>query len=180
MAELHGGTIRAFSEGHGKGAELTLTLPLTPAPSRLHPRRAPPPLAAAGLSGVTVLVVEDEPDARELAQRILEEHGASVVAAESGPEALAVLAERTPDVLVSDISMPGMDGYELVHRLRAHRDTQKRAVPAVALTAFARSEDRLRAQAAGFQAHVTKPIEPAVLIAAVGMLCPSPSGDGHG
>jgi CheY-like chemotaxis protein len=114
-----------------------------------------------------VLLVDDEPDARELAQRILEEQGASVLAAASGHEALEALTERRPDVLVSDISMPGMDGYELVRWLRAQRDARVRAVAAVALTAFARPEDKARALAAGFQAHVTKPVDAAALVATV-------------
>ncbi|APR79895.1 two-component hybrid sensor and regulator [Minicystis rosea] len=168
VVELHGGTIRAASDGPGKGAEITLTLPATPARAHLGPSAAP--VAATDLRGIRVLVVDDQPDALEIAQRILEEHGASVSVASSGHEALDVLSAQRPDVLVSDISMPGMDGYELVRSFRANREPRARTLPAIALTAFARPEDKDRAHAAGFQAHVTKPIEPVALISAVASL----------
>jgi CheY-like chemotaxis protein len=116
---------------------------------------------------MTVLVVDDDPDAREVAQRILEEHGASVMVAASGAAALEALDARTPSVIVSDIGMPGMDGYELVRRLRAAFGTRASAVPAVALTAYTRAEDRQRALAAGFQEHLAKPITAGALVAAV-------------
>jgi CheY-like chemotaxis protein len=115
-----------------------------------------------------VLVVDDEPDAKELVRRLFEEQGAAVVTASSAAEALAALATRPPDVMVSDIGMPGVDGYELIRRVRA--GSAARDVPAVALTAYARPEDCARALGAGYQAHLTKPIDPIELLAAVARL----------
>ncbi len=119
---------------------------------------------------MTILVVDDEPDAREIVQRILEEQGASVMLAASAKEALETLGARTPSAIVSDIGMPGMDGYELVQRLRA-RETEARAVPAIALTAYVRAEDRARALAVGYQGHVAKPLVASMLVAAVKDAC---------
>jgi CheY-like chemotaxis protein len=113
-------------------------------------------------------VVEDEPDAKELVRRLLEEQGASVVTAASAREALDMLAERTPDVMVSDIGMPGMDGYDLIRLVRSC--SPARGMPAVALTAYARPEDQARALRAGYQAHLCKPVEPKALLAAVARL----------
>src|SRR5262249_62249187 len=113
-----------------------------------------------------VLGVDDEPDAKGLARRLREEHGAFVTPAASAAEALERLAGGTLDVMVSDIGMPGMDGYELIRRVRA--GSAARDVPAVALTAYARSEDRARALGAGYQAPLTKPVEPQELVATVG------------
>ena len=166
LVELHGGNIRAHSEGRGRGAEITVTLPSPPAGRNgaLRDNGAGP---APSLMGMTVLVVDDEPDAREVAQRILEEHGASVMVAASAAEAQETLRAGTPSVIVSDIGMPGIDGYELLRRLRSAGDTRVSAVPAVALTAYARPEERERALAAGYQEHVAKPVGAATLIAAI-------------
>jgi signal transduction histidine kinase len=156
IVELHGGTVRATSDGLGLGGVFTVTLPAAPASSvETHAARR----AVPDLTGVSVLVVDDQPNARELAQRILEDRGASVVVARSAREAIDVCAARRPDVLVSAIGMPEMSGYELVGQLRD--------VPAVALTAYARPEDRKRVLEAGFREHVAKPIDAATLIAAV-------------
>jgi len=111
-------------------------------------------------------VIDDEEEARELAIRIFEIQGAKVTAAESGEQALRVLGELTPDVIVSDIGMPGMDGYELMRKVRSQELVTQR-IPAVALTAFARAEDRKRAVLAGYQAHVAKPFDVAELIIVV-------------
>jgi PAS domain S-box-containing protein len=167
LVEVHGGTVRGESAGVGKGALFTVELP----------RAGEPPGAAApeppsdrppALQGARILVVEDEADAREMVVRLLEEQGADVRAAASAAEALALLADRPFDALVSDIGMPGMDGYDLIRRVRAV--TPERAMPAVALTAYARPEDRARALAAGFQVHLTKPVEPSELLAEVAAL----------
>jgi CheY-like chemotaxis protein len=117
------------------------------------------------LCDLTILVVDDDPDALNLLTRILSDGGASVVAAASALEALEVLPRIRPDLLVSDIGMPGNDGYDLIQKIRSFSSVDGRATPAVALTAFARSEDRLRALLAGDQIHVSKPVEPAELIA---------------
>jgi CheY-like chemotaxis protein len=121
------------------------------------------------LEGVSVLVVDDEPDAREIAQHVLEDCDALVATAGSAEEALAVACAAPPDVVVSDISMPGVDGYQLMRRIRSLPEPTC-AVPALALTAFARSEDQARALEAGFQMHLSKPVDPGELAAAVASL----------
>jgi CheY-like chemotaxis protein len=148
-----------------------VSLPLTvvrrsaEAEPRRHPR-APPEASqdysVADLSGLRVLVVDDEPDARELLRQVLADCGAEVLTAGGAAEALALLRER-PQLLVSDIGMPDADGYELLKQVRALGER----LPAIALTAFARSEDRTRALRAGFLVHVSKPVEPAELVATV-------------
>lgn len=123
------------------------------------------------LEGVRVLVVEDEQDAREVLTIALRQCGAEVMSAGSAAEALEILrGERTPDVLVSDIEMPGEDGYALIRKVRALEEERGGRVPAAALTAYARSEDRMRALSAGFQVHIPKPVEPAELVAVVASL----------
>jgi hypothetical protein len=172
LVELHGGTVRAHSAGLNQGATFTVNLPLhtiqtigadgldvAPAESGSRDARR--------LNGLNVLLVDDEPDARELVARLLRASGASVVSAGSGIEALALRQRQRPDILISDIGMPGMDGYELLRRMREGEDPQAERVPAVALTAFARSEDRTRALLAGFLVHVSKPVQPSELVATV-------------
>jgi CheY-like chemotaxis protein len=119
------------------------------------------------LSGVKVLVVDDEPDARALLKRVLDECDAEVFTASNAVEALAVVRQHRPHVLVSDIGMPDVDGYELLRRVRTLGEANGGKLPAIALTAFARSEDRTRALRAGFLVHVSKPVEPSELIATV-------------
>ncbi len=121
------------------------------------------------LKGVRVLVVDDEPDARRLIERVLSECGAEVALAASAAEALRLLDAFKPHVLVSDIGMPGQDGYDLLRSVRS-RGKSSAEIPAAALTAFARSEDRRRAMLAGFQTHVVKPVDPAELLAVVASL----------
>ncbi len=176
VTELHGGRVRAASEGEGQGTTVAVELPLSvmrksadaDAPSP-HPRAMPSAAKLpdqACLSGVKVLVVDDEEDARELIRQILVDHEASVVVAASAKEARQVLETQRPDVILSDIGMPHQNGYELMAEIRrAGHD-----VPAVAITAFARSEDRARALIAGFQMHIAKPVEPAELLASVASL----------
>jgi PAS domain S-box-containing protein len=189
LAELHGGTVRATSAGPGQGATFTLTLPLAAtgtappgggaAAGPTAPAGAPPPAeaepvfataAALDLTGVVAVVVDDEPDARELVRRLLADRGARVVTAASAGEALDALRRVRPHVLVSDIAMPGEDGYALIRRVRALPAADGGQTPALALTAYARAEDRMRAVVAGFQHHVPKPVEPAELVTMVASL----------
>jgi PAS domain S-box-containing protein len=184
LVELHGGTARANSPGKGQGAMFVVALPrvaphadssgAAPADERRSARAGGgvPMLedACAAMAGVRVLAVDDELDARALVRRLLEDCGAAVATASSAAEAIEQLPAFRPDVLVSDIGMPVEDGYALIKRVRALPATQGGAVPALALTAYARPEDRMRAILAGFQMHLTKPVEPAELIAMVASL----------
>ena len=119
------------------------------------------------LEGLTVMVVDDEPDARNLIRRVLEECDATVITAGSAAEAIKILAKNQPDVLLSDIGMPHVDGYEFLKQVRSLDIPKAKSVPAIALTAFARSEDRTRALLAGYLVHVSKPVEPQELVATV-------------
>jgi signal transduction histidine kinase/CheY-like chemotaxis protein/PAS domain-containing protein len=174
LVELHGGTIRAESEGEGKGSTFTVRLPiraLLPAPqsaAREHSLSEPPPepMEQNVLGGLRILVVDDEPDTRELVSTLLESAGAETEVAASVADALDAVARMRPDLVVTDIGMPGEDGYVFLKRLRA----AGQRMPAVALTAYARSEDRKQALSAGFQMHVAKPIEPKKLVMAVARL----------
>jgi PAS domain S-box-containing protein len=170
IVTAHGGTVRAESDGPGKGATFVVQLPARAA----VPAVAPRPLAAASslprLDGLRLLVVDDEDDARMLVGAVLGEQGAEVHLAASAAEALEKLAKVQPHVVVSDIGMPHMDGYSLMRRIRALSPAVGGGTPAVALTAYARSEDAQLAFAAGFQMHVPKPIEPAQLAIAVANL----------
>jgi PAS domain S-box-containing protein len=184
LIEQHGGTVRVDSAGEDQGASFTIALPAAsrqaPAARPERPAFSPaPPLASElmlrDLAGLRVLVVDDEADARELINRILSDCQAQVRTAASAAQALAALRAGPADVLVSDLGMPDVDGFELLARVRALGPAAGGNVAAVALTAFARSEDRLRALEAGFSAHISKPVEPSELIAAVAALAPSHS-----
>jgi PAS domain S-box-containing protein len=175
LVELHGGTVHARSDGEGRGSTFTVHLPVAivargSAAGRHHPT-APRPVPLEGqpadLTGIKVLVVDDQTDARELLARVLAECNAQVLTAGNAEEALALIESERPDVLVSDIGMPDVDGYELLRRVRALDASRGGKTPAIALTAFARSEDRTRALRAGFLVHVAKPVEPTELIATV-------------
>lgn len=167
LVELHGSTIEACSAGEGQGATFTVTLPLHAAPqleAPALPRPTPALAPSSRLTGVRILVVDDEAEAREILVAILTAHGAQVTSVSSAAAAVTLLlnpATPAPEVLISDISMPEVDGYELVRQVRRQGFT----LPAVAVTAFNRTEDRLRALTAGFQMHVPKPVEPEELIA---------------
>jgi PAS domain S-box-containing protein len=177
LVEMHGGTIRAKSPGEGQGATFTVMLPITvvhgerPGSRDAQPR---PDVAReaicqdGALAGLRVLVVDDEPDARQLIRRVLAECEAEVSLASSAAEALREVERFRPDVIVSDIGMPEEDGYDLIRKVRANYTAKQ--IPAAALTAFARTEDRKRALLAGFQTHITKPVDPAELTAAVASL----------
>ncbi|MGJ7916259.1 ATP-binding protein [Massilia sp. LXY-6] len=176
LIEQHGGTVRAESAGEGRGASFTIELPLSkqqPAPGRtaraamILPSPSTPEMTVRDLSGANVLVVDDDRDARELIKRILTDCGASVRIAASAREAFARFREAMPNLLISDLGMPEVDGFELLDWVRHLPKEEGGQVPAIALTAFARSEDRLRALEAGFSAHISKPVEPSELIAAV-------------
>ncbi len=164
LVEVHGGTVEALSEGLGMGCLVTVTLPTQPFAS--DARRSRDTRAVGVLSGVKVLLVEDVDDARELIGYVLESEGARVTSAGSAEEALEKLEVSTPDVLVSDIGMPMRDGYWLVRQV--HERTPD--LPAVALTAFSRREDREAAHRAGFDVHLAKPVEPEKLVEAVKLL----------
>jgi CheY-like chemotaxis protein len=172
LVELHGGTVAAESEGEGKGATFTVELPISGAPGteRSAPDTVAQPEGAVRLDGVRVLVVDDEADTRDLLSFSLRNYGAEVTALGSATEALAAIQQAKPDVLVSDIGLPGDDGYSLIRQVRALDEDRGGRVPAAALTAYAKDEDRHRAIAAGFQAHVTKPVELAELASVVASL----------
>jgi CheY-like chemotaxis protein/two-component sensor histidine kinase len=175
LVELHGGSVRADSDGHGHGATFTVTLPIV-APSVLadkllgRPAPARPEPIGAALAGLRVLVVDDEPATSESLALLLKQSGAEVHSASSAPEALTVMSEWTPDVLISDIGMPGQDGYTLIRRWRQRESESGTHVPAIALSAYVRADDRERALAHGFDAHVGKPVEPNVLTRIVAQL----------
>jgi CheY-like chemotaxis protein/nitrogen-specific signal transduction histidine kinase len=173
LTELHGGTVRVASEGVGLGATFTVCLPLqsvrheSPRATAQAQRNAAIDEAARKieLPGIKVLVVDDDKDSLRMVKRILEARGAEVCGTYSMEEALEEFARFAPDVIVSDIGMPGHDGYELITRLRAMPGG--RTVPAIALTALARIQDRTRALRAGFQLHIAKPVDFAELVAVV-------------
>jgi signal transduction histidine kinase/AmiR/NasT family two-component response regulator len=174
LVEMHQGSVEALSDGEGQGATFIVTLPLAeshPITSSLEQAQAAPVAhEASPLAGLRVLVVDDEADARTLARRVLEERGAEVVAVGSAAEALeAVDGSAALSVVVSDIGMPGHDGYELISRMRALPGNAGR-VPAIALTALARDEDRERTLLAGYQVHISKPVDPAELVTVIATL----------
>jgi CheY-like chemotaxis protein len=167
LADLHGGSVAARSEGEGRGSNFVLELPLHTM-AGLRPI-GQGPVAARGdvdLDGLAVLIVDDEPDVLELLSRVLSEANAQVRAAGDAAEALDALAQLPPALLIADIGMPGMDGYELIRRVRHLQDAAQERVPAVALTAFARPEDRQRALEAGFDVYLSKPVDPHDLLLA--------------
>jgi len=174
LAELHGGTLEATSPGEGRGSTFIVRLPLTirevedPDAYRVHPTHpiVEEQKTLPNLTDVRALVVDDEADARDLIQRVMQEQGATVWVASGGEEALRIMETLSPDVLVSDIGMPGMDGYQLIRRFRAGEPKGQR-LPAIALTAFARAEDRKKALLAGYQSHIAKPIDIAELVIVV-------------
>jgi CheY-like chemotaxis protein len=165
---LHGGRLEAGGRGEGQGGRLVMTLPRgQPAEASPEPDPTPGP---GRLSGTRVLVVEDDDDSREGLKIILERWGATVATAASAGEALERLKAFRPHVLLSDLAMPGEDGYSLIRRVRSLEAHEGGRTPAAALTAFARPDDRERALAAGYQRHVSKPLDPADLFAVVAAL----------
>ena len=189
LVDLHGGSVRVASGGKGRGSTFVVDLPVptahppavaddAPVVRRQPPSTPPAAAAAAGvprtvrpdLAGVTVVAVDDEPDGVAMVRRLLADCGAIVRTASSAAEALALVRADPPAVLVSDIGMPGQDGYALIRQVRGLPAGQGGRVPAVAMTAYARPADRMAALDAGFQMHLSKPVEPAELIAAVAAL----------
>ncbi len=174
LVEMHGGSVEAASEGEGLGSVFTVRLPLALATALPEPRPDAPepgqaPLADL-LDGLQVLVVDDEADAREVVQRLLEDAGAQVRIAETAGEALTILDDGlAPDIILSDIGMPDQDGYDFMRRVR-NMSGDIAEVPAAALTALARVEDRKRALMAGYQTHLAKPVDPSELVAMVASL----------
>jgi PAS domain S-box-containing protein len=176
LIELHGGSVECASPGEQMGAVFSVKLPLmvvaSPAEG-VHPTVETGPgamLPAPSLDGIFVLVVDDDPDARHIIATLLEERGARVRAVGSSEEALSALEAERPDVLVSDIEMPGQDGYALIRAIRALPPERGGRLPAAALTAYARTEDRMQALLAGFHLHMPKPVQPAELAAVVASL----------
>jgi len=181
IVEAHDGSVTAESPGVGLGATFICKLPLAGAEQEVVPaiERQQAQLkvsATSSLSGIKVLVVDDDEDAREMLRAALNSYGAEVITTPGASQALDALASENIDVLVSDINMPEIDGYELIRRVRAMKPEQGGRIPAVALTAYARAEDRLRALQSGYQTHVPKPVEPAELEVVVATLAKSFKG----
>jgi signal transduction histidine kinase/CheY-like chemotaxis protein len=171
LVEIHGGSVSAHSDGAGKGATFTVTLPLLadqPGESkRMRPSLATHFAPASELSGMRVLIVDDDAGTREVIAAALNERRIQVTAVASAREALVEIKRSQPDVLISDIAMPIEDGYQLIEQVREFCVDQQKNIPAIAITAYAREEDRDRALAAGYQSYLPKPIEPAELVAAI-------------
>jgi PAS domain S-box-containing protein len=175
LVELHGGTVHAASEGEGKGSTFRIRLPtmiIHPEPAhegRAHPRTATraPATPLGTLTGVEIVAVDDDQDALGLLRAVFEAAGAAVVTFRSPVDALEALKTRRPHALVVDLGMPVMDGFDFIKHVRASSDPQLANTPAAALTAFARSEDRIKALRAGFDLHLSKPVDPAELVAAI-------------
>jgi CheY-like chemotaxis protein/two-component sensor histidine kinase len=178
LVELQGGRIFADSDGPGKGASFRIELPLqsehaaAPVEEREHPQapRVEHHIAVPQLHGIRILAVDDDRDTLALVREILEATGATVATADSGQHALDLLERMTPDVLLADLSMPQMSGFDLIDRVRRSERPAIREIPAAALTAFARSEDRTKAVRSGFQRHLAKPVDPGELMAAMAVL----------
>jgi signal transduction histidine kinase/CheY-like chemotaxis protein len=166
LVELHGGTVQAWSAGVGQGARFTVELPVRRADTRpaAGPETAPPGALYGDLAGVRILLVEDDADSRDLTATVLEQAGALVTPVADAAAAMDTLLRTEPDVLVSDIELPGQDGYQLIRRVRALPLAAHRDIPALALTAYAGAQDASRAVEAGFQLHVPKPFQPRELV----------------
>jgi CheY-like chemotaxis protein/anti-sigma regulatory factor (Ser/Thr protein kinase) len=179
LVELHGGTVRVHSDGEDRGATFVVSLPLPISQDRGDgnlPQDADSNSDGEhngkliDLSGLRIVVVDDEPDACLLIKQVLDRCHAVVLTASSAAEAIPLVEMSHPDILISDIGMPHVDGYELLRRIRSLQPDRGGQVPAIALTAFARPEDRTRSLAAGYSMHVSKPIEPEKLTATVAHL----------
>jgi signal transduction histidine kinase len=179
LVELHAGSVEAFSEGEGKGSRFVVRLPtrLGSAKSGAGEETVAVPTTSSMLAGVRLLVVDDEPGARELIANVLQGYGAEVCLAESGQAALTKLFEKRPHVLVADLGMPGMDGYALIEQVRALDPDFGGRTPAIAVTGYASPLDRLRALQAGYQNHVAKPVEPQELAIVIASLIGRPAQD---
>jgi CheY-like chemotaxis protein len=173
LIEIHGGSIQAESPGEGQGATFTVRLPIIGSVTQLVPEIEPAAAdkesfkSPSGLEGLHVLIVDDDKDTLELLGAALKQRDATVTAAQSVAEAMKAIAVSKPDVLVSDIAMPDQDGYELIHKLIAMNSDPAKRIPAVAITAYAKEEDKERALTAGYQSYLAKPIELSEFVAAV-------------
>jgi CheY-like chemotaxis protein len=174
LVELHGGNVSATSDGEGQGATFTVRLPISPiyqvdpSGARVHPAARdllPANDTTERLDGLRILIVDDEPDTRDLLRQGLEYCGANVRLAGSAAEAVDAIVAEVPDILISDIGMPGIDGYDLIRQIRQLPADAGGKVAAIALTAYTRVEDRLQALRAGYDMHVPKPVELAELVA---------------
>jgi CheY-like chemotaxis protein/two-component sensor histidine kinase len=182
LVELHGGTVEAHNRVDAQGAVFTVKLPVMAVYRQVEPKakEIEQNVQAIGenitfdcppsLEGIKILVVDDDPDARQLLAAILEKCDAEVETCNSAASALTLFEKYNPDVLVSDIGMPEQDGYELIRQIREREKGSGKRLPAVALTAFARTEDRLKALSAGYNIHVPKPVEPAELLVVIANL----------
>ena len=183
VVQLHGGTVRAESAGEGKGTTFRITLPVmlagTPPDVETRTKRRHPavtegaPLSGLELpsiAGLQLLVVDDAEDARELLKELLTTQGAGVETAGTAAQAITALERGRPDVIISDLEMPDRDGFELIRAIRARPRPEGGAVPAIALTAYARPEDRSRSLLSGFQVHLAKPVDLSELIATIASL----------
>ena len=179
LVDLHGGSVSVYSEGEGMGATFTIVLPFLGVISiPKEPETTPPapddeatPLdGLPSLAGLKVLVVDDEADTRELIREVLQECGAEVITSRSVAEALEAIEKDKPDILISDLGMPDEDGYSLISKIRALPAEQGGQIPAAALTAYARAEDRMRVLRSGFQFHLPKPVDSAELVTVVASL----------
>ncbi len=177
IVELHGGSIEVFSKGEGQGSTFTVLLPVSPlrqasrTSSRVASSASPPEFEPRPeLVGLRVLVVDDEQDGRDLVVAVLERCGAIATTADTAAAALAEIRSGKPDVLISDIGLPGEDGYDLIRKVRALPHDEGAGIPAAALTAYARAEDRRKALDAGYMMHIPKPVEPAELVAVIANL----------
>jgi len=178
LVDLHGGSVSVHSEGEGKGTTFTITLPFVGVLSQneaesVHPAQGEEVISFDGLpslQGLKVLVVDDEADTRELISEVLRECGSEVITSNSAADALVALEEHKPDILISDLGMPDEDGYSLISKIRALPDERGGQIPAAALTAYARAEDRMRVLRSGFQFHLPKPVDSAELVTVVASL----------
>jgi PAS domain S-box-containing protein len=178
LVDLHGGSVTVQSEGEGQGATFTITLPFVGVISQkeseaVHPTQSEEILSLDGLpslQGLKVLVVDDEADTRELIGEVLKECGSEVIITRSAAEALEAIEQHQPDILISDLGMPDEDGYSLIEKIRALPSERGGNIPAAALTAYARAEDRMRVLRSGFQFHLPKPVDSAELVTVVASL----------
>ncbi len=178
ITEMHGGTVSARSQGENQGSTFTVKLPLVAPPreaeeteiQKLHKSTDLETKLSLSLDGLLILVVDDEEDTRQLMVQSLTFYGATVETADSAEEALTAIEDKNPDLLVSDIGMPGEDGYTLIRKVRSLSNDQHKNIPAIALTAFTRAQDRVRALTSGYQNHVAKPVEPDELATVIASL----------
>ena len=178
ITEMHGGTVSAFSEGENKGSAFIIKLPVITtsqvegksAGKKVSEKTELQSASQISLDGLLILVVDDEEDTRQLLVQALTLHGATVTTAKSAGDALNELQDKNPDILVSDIGMPDEDGYSLIRKVRALSNEHKKNIPAIALTAFTRAQDRMKAMTTGYQIHIAKPVEPDELATVVASL----------